>query len=318
MTMAAKSPDTYDASKITVLEGLEPVRLRPGMYIGSTGPSGMHHLVYEVVDNSIDEVLAGHAKSVDVTIHPDDSVTVQDDGRGIPVDAKNDVKDPKLKGKSALEIVMTVLHAGGKFDKQNYKVSGGLHGVGISVTNALSEWLEVEVYREGKRYIQKFQRGKPLAPVKMLGPTDEQGTKVTFKADSEIFEDTKFSFDTLSNRLRELAFLNPGTRITIVDERDDKEHTFHFEGGIVEFVKFLNAKKTLLHPDPIYLKKEKDGTMVEVALQYNDKDNETIFSFVNNINTPEGGTHLAGFRSALTRVINEYIRKKDHAERTQP
>ena len=267
--MAAKTAD-YDASKITVLEGLDPVRQRPGMYIGSTGPMGMHHLVYEVVDNSIDEVLAGFAKNVDVTIHADNSITILDDGRGIPVDPKNDVDNPKLKGKSALEIVMTVLHAGGKFDKDTYKVSGGLHGVGVSVTNALSEWLEVEVYRNGKVYKQKYERGKPVAAVKQSGTTDDRGTKVTFKADSQIFGDIAFSFDTLSNRLRELAFLNPGTTITIIDERDDKEHTFFYEGGIIEFVRFLNGNKSVLHPEPIYFKKEKDGVLVEVAIQYND------------------------------------------------
>jgi len=308
--MAAKTAD-YDASKITVLEGLEPVRQRPGMYIGSTGATGMHHLVYEVVDNSIDEVLAGHAKNVDVTIHADNSVTILDDGRGIPVDPKNDVDNPKLKGKSALEIVMTVLHAGGKFDKDTYKVSGGLHGVGVSVTNALSEWLEVEVYRNGKIYTQKYERGKPLFAVKQKGTTEDRGTKVTFKADPQIFGDIVFSFDTLSNRLRELAFLNPGTTITIIDERDDKEHTFFYEGGIIEFVRFLNGNKSVLHPEPIYFKKEKDGVLVEVAIQYNDGYNEQVFSFVNNINTIEGGTHVTGFRSALTRVINDYVKKKE-------
>jgi len=309
--MAAKTAD-YDASKITVLEGLEPVRQRPGMYIGSTGPTGLHHLVYEVVDNSIDEVLAGFAKNIDVTIHADESITVQDDGRGIPVDPKNDVENPKLKGKSALEIVMTVLHAGGKFDKNSYKVSGGLHGVGVSVTNALSEWLEVEVYRNSKLYTQTYERGKPKAPVKQKGTTDEQGTKVSFRPDPQIFkEGVSFSFDTLSNRLRELAFLNPGTTITIIDERDDKEHTFFYEGGIIEFVKFLNGNKSVLHPAPIYFKKEKEGVVVEAAVQYNDSYNENVFSFVNNINTIEGGTHLTGFRSALTRVINDYVKKKE-------
>jgi len=309
--MAAKTAD-YDASKITVLEGLEPVRQRPGMYIGTTGPAGLHHLVYEVVDNSIDEVLAGFAKNIDVTIHADESITIVDDGRGIPVDPKNDVENPKLKGKSALEIVMTVLHAGGKFDKNTYKVSGGLHGVGVSVTNALSEWLEVEVYRNGKLYTQTYERGKPKAPVKQKGTTDEQGTKVSFKPDPQIFkEGVSFSFDTLSNRLRELAFLNPGTTITIIDERDDKEHTFIYEGGIIEFVKFLNGNKSVLHPEPIYFKKEKEGVVVEVAVQYNDGYNEQIFSFVNNINTHEGGTHVTGFRSALTRVINDYVKKKE-------
>jgi DNA gyrase subunit B len=308
--MAPKTAD-YDASKITVLEGLEPVRQRPGMYIGSTSSTGLHHLVYEVVDNSIDEVLAGFAKNVDVTIHTDGSITIQDDGRGIPVDPKNDVENPKLKGKSALEIVMTVLHAGGKFDKDTYKVSGGLHGVGVSVTNALSEWLEVEVYRNGKVYTQTYERGKPKASVKQKGTTEEQGTKVSFLPDSQIFPDIKFSFDTLSNRLRELAFLNPGTTITIEDERDDKEHTFFYEGGIIEFVKFLNGNKSTLHPEPIYFKKEKENVIVEAAVQYNDSYNEQVFSFVNNISTIEGGTHVTGFRSALTRVINDYVKKKE-------
>src|ERR1017187_9159758 len=308
--MAAKTAE-YDASKITVLEGLEPVRQRPGMYIGTTGPAGLHHLVYEVVDNSIDEVLAGFAKNVDDPIHADQSITIVDDGRGIPVDPKNDVENPKLKGKSALEIVMTVLHAGGKFDKDTYKVSGGLHGVGVSVTNALSEWLEVEGYRNGKIYTQKYERGKPLFAIKQKGTTEDRGTKVTFKADPQIFGDIVFSFDTLSNRLRELAFLNPGTTITIIDERDDKEHTFYYEGGIIEFVRFLNGNKSVLHPDPIYFKKEKDRVLVEVAIQYNDGYNEQVFSFVNNITTPEGGTHVSGFRSALTRVINDYVKKKE-------
>jgi DNA gyrase subunit B len=303
--------ETYDSSKITVLEGLEAVRQRPSMYIGSTGPSGLHHLVYEVVDNSIDEVLAGYAKSVDVTIHPDNSVTVLDDGRGIPVDPMKDVKDPKLKNKPALEVVMTVLHAGGKFDKKSYNYSGGLHGVGISVVNALSEWLEVEVYRDGKIYVQRYQRGIPAGTVTVKGKTDDHGTKVSFKPDPKIFTEAQYSFDTLSNRLRELAFLNQGTRITLIDEREDKEHTFHYEGGIISFVKFLNANKSVLYPEPIYFKKEREGVYVEVAIQYNDSYNEQLFSFVNNINTIHGGTHLTGFRSALTRVLNDYLRKND-------
>jgi DNA gyrase subunit B len=302
---------SYGASEIQVLEGLEAVRQRPGMYIGSTGPAGLHHLVYEVVDNSIDEVLAGHATSVDVTIHPDNSVTVLDDGRGIPVDPMKDVKDPKLKGKSALEVVLTVLHAGGKFDKKAYKYSGGLHGVGVSVVNALSDILEVEVKREGKVHVQKYERGVPTGPVRVTGKTDDHGTKVTFHPDEKIFADAKYSFDTLSNRLRELAFLNQGTRITLIDERDDKEHTFHYEGGIVSFVKYLNANKTVLFPEPIFFRKEKDGILAEVAVQYNDSYNEQVFSFVNNINTIHGGTHLAGFRSALTRVLNDYVKKND-------
>ena len=302
---------SYDSSSIQVLEGLEAVRHRPAMYIGSTGPTGLHHLVYEAVDNSIDEVLAGEAKSVDVTIHEDNSVTVLDDGRGIPVAPKNDVSDPKLKGKSALEIVMTVLHAGGKFEQNAYKYSGGLHGVGISCVNALSDWMKVEVYRDGKTHAQSYKRGKPDQDVKATGKSDERGTRVTFHPDPEIFGDIKYSFDTLSARLRELAFLNPGARITILDERDDKQHTFHYEGGINEFVKFMNAHKNPLHAEPIALKKERDDVLVEVAVQYNDSYNEQIYSFVNNINTKDGGTHLSGFRSAITRVMNDYIKKHD-------
>ncbi len=301
----------YDASKITVLEGLEAVRKRPAMYIGSTGAPGLHHLVYEAVDNSIDEVLAGYAKSVEVIIHGDGSLSVEDDGRGIPVDVKKDEKDPKLKGKTALEIIMTTLHAGGKFEKSAYKVSGGLHGVGITCVNALSTWFKAEVYRDGKIYAQDYKIGKPQGPVEVIGKTDKRGTKVTFLPDETIFSTIKFSFDTLSNRLRELAFLNAGVHIKIVDERDDKQHTFHYEGGINEFVKYLNAHKKALHPTPIYVTKEKDDVIVEVAIQYNDSYAEQVYTFVNNINTVEGGTHLAGFRSALTRVINDYIKKRD-------
>ncbi|MBK8871060.1 MAG: DNA gyrase subunit B [Elusimicrobia bacterium] len=302
---------TYDSSSIQVLEGLEAVRHRPAMYIGSTGPTGLHHLVYEAVDNSIDEVLAGHAKAVDIVIHEDNSITVLDDGRGIPVEPKHDVSDPKLKGKSALEIVMTVLHAGGKFEQNAYKYSGGLHGVGISCVNALSDWMKVEVYRDGKVYGQSYKCGKPDHDVKMTGKTDERGTRVTFHPDRAIFGDITYSFDTLSARLRELAFLNPGARITLLDERDDKQHSFHYEGGLVEFVKFMNAHKNPLHPQPIFLKKERDGVLIEVAVQYNDSYNEQIYSFVNNINTKDGGTHLSGFRSAITRVMNDYIKKHD-------
>ena len=307
----AEQTQTYDASKIQVLEGLEAVRRRPAMYIGSTGQTGLHHLVYEVVDNSIDEVLAGFCKNIDVIIHPDNSVTVIDDGRGIPVDPIKDVKDPKLKGKPALEVVMTTLHAGGKFDRKAYRVSGGLHGVGVSVVNALSEWMEVEVYRDGKIYAQKYSRGKPVTLVEKKGNTDDTGTKVTFLPDSEIFKSINFSFDTLSNRLRELAFLNPGTKITIIDEREDKEHTFSYEGGISAFVKFLNANKDVLHPEPIYFSKTKDEISIDVAIQYNDGYSEQMFAFANNINTVEGGTHLTGFRSALTRVINDYVKKNE-------
>ncbi|MDR3256504.1 MAG: DNA topoisomerase (ATP-hydrolyzing) subunit B [Endomicrobium sp.] len=300
--------DSYDASNIQILEGLEAVRKRPAMYIGSTGNQGLHHLVYEVVDNSIDEALAGYCKNIDVTIHIDNSITVLDDGRGIPVDPH---PDPKFKGVSALEIVLTKLHAGGKFDKNSYKVSGGLHGVGVSCVNALSDSLEVEVYRDGKIYKQSYSKGKPLGAVKEVGTTDEIGTKVTFHPDPEIFSMITYSFDTLTNRLRELAFLNAGTHIRIADEREDKEHIFDYDGGIKTFVQYLNTNKNVINKEPIYFIKEKEGVSVEVAMQYNDSYNEHIFTFVNNINTIEGGTHLSGFRSALTRSVNEYIKKNE-------
>ncbi|MBI4386888.1 MAG: DNA topoisomerase (ATP-hydrolyzing) subunit B [Elusimicrobia bacterium] len=303
--------DRYDASKIQVLEGLEAVRKRPAMYIGSTGPSGLHHLVYEAVDNSVDEILAGRCSAVDVILHPGNSCTVLDNGSGIPIDPMRDVKDPKLKGRSALEVVMTVLHAGGKFDRRAYKVSGGLHGVGISVVNALSEWVEVEVYREGKAWYQAYDRGKPRAAVTAKAKSDEHGTKVTFKPDPDIFNGHQFSYDVLSNRLRELAFLNAGARISITDEREDKKHTFHYEGGISQFVKFLNANKKTLYPEPIAFEKTREEVVVDFAIHYNEEYSENVYSFVNNINTPEGGTHLAGFRSALTRAINDYIKKFD-------
>ncbi|MDR2395748.1 MAG: DNA topoisomerase (ATP-hydrolyzing) subunit B [Endomicrobium sp.] len=298
----------YDASNIQILEGLEAVRKRPAMYIGSTGEQGLHHLVYEVVDNSIDEALAGYCKNIEVTIHPDNSITVLDDGRGIPVDPH---PDPKYKGISALEIVLTKLHAGGKFDKDTYKVSGGLHGVGVSCVNALSDSLEVEVYRNGKKYQQKYSRGKALGPVEEIGVTGQRGTKVTFHPDAEIFSVTTYSFDILTNRLRELAFLNAGTHIRIVDERDDKEHIFDYDGGIKTFVQYLNTNKNVINKEPIYFAKEKENVVVEVAMQYNDSYNEHVFTFVNNINTIEGGTHLSGFRSALTRSVNEYIKKNE-------
>jgi len=298
----------YNASNIQILEGLEAVRKRPAMYIGSTGSQGLHHLVYEVVDNSIDEVLAGYCKSIDVIIHNDNSVTVLDDGRGIPVDPH---PDPKFKGVSALEIVLTKLHAGGKFDKNSYKVSGGLHGVGVSCVNALSDSLEVEVYRNGKIYKQSYSKGKPLEAVKEIGRTGERGTKIKFHPDPEIFSAIAYSFDTLTNRLRELAFLNAGAHIRIADEREDKEHIFEYDGGIKTFVQYLNANKNVINKEPIYFSKAKDGVNMEVAMQYNDSYNEHIFTFVNNINTVEGGTHLSGFRSALTRSVNEYIRKNE-------
>ncbi|MDR0799938.1 MAG: DNA topoisomerase (ATP-hydrolyzing) subunit B [Endomicrobium sp.] len=300
--------DSYSASNIQILEGLEAVRKRPAMYIGSTGSQGLHHLVYEVVDNSIDEVLAGYCKNIDVTIHSDNSITVLDDGRGIPVDSH---PDPKFKGVSALEIVLTRLHAGGKFDKNSYKVSGGLHGVGVSCVNALSDLLEVEIYRDGKVYKQSYSKGKPLSRVEETGTTDEKGTKVTFHPDPEIFSVIAYSFDILTNRLRELAFLNAGTHIRIADERDDKEHIFDYDGGIKTFVQYLNTNKNVINKEPIYFMKEKDDVNVEVAMQYSDSYNEHIFTFVNNINTAEGGTHLSGFRSALTRSVNEYIKKNE-------
>ncbi|MCX7647080.1 MAG: DNA topoisomerase (ATP-hydrolyzing) subunit B, partial [Elusimicrobiales bacterium] len=305
------SKTNYDSSKIQVLEGLEAVRKRPAMYIGSTGIQGLHHLVYEVVDNSIDEIMAGGCNKIDVILKDDNVCSVSDNGRGIPVDQMKDVKDPKLKGKSALEVVLTVLHAGGKFDKEKggYKISGGLHGVGVSVVNALSEWLMVEVKRDGKIWTQEYERGKPKTEVKAIGTTNEHGTTVSFKPDEQIFGNNKFSFDTLSNRLRELAFLNPGVRINIIDEREDKKYTFFFEGGIKQFVKFLNTNKTVLHPEPIFISKQEGDYYLDLAIQYNNEYSENVYSFVNNIKTIEGGTHLSGFRSALTRVVNDYIKK---------
>jgi len=290
----------YTAKDIKVLGGLEGVRKRPAMYIGSTGKTGLHHLVYEVADNSIDEVLAGYCKNIEVVLHEDNSVTVVDDGRGIPVDIHPVEKKP------AVEVIMTTLHAGGKFDKKAYRVSGGLHGVGVSVVNALSEWLEVEVYRDGKIYHQRYERGKAVAPLKTKGKTTLHGTKVTFYPDSQIFSTTNFDFDILSKRLRELAFLNPGVTITITDEKNDKEHTFKYDGGLVSFVKFINEGKEILHQEPVYIKKEKGDVQVEVSLQYTTDYGEILLSFVNNINTIEGGTHVAGFKSALTRAFNDY------------
>jgi len=309
--MGTNEKTNYNASKIQVLEGLEAVRRRPAMYIGSTGVTGLHHLVYEVVDNSIDEILAGGCNKIDVVLKDDNVCSVSDNGRGIPVDPMKDVKDPKLKNKSALEVVLTVLHAGGKFDTGGYKISGGLHGVGVSVVNALSEWLEVEVRRDGKVWFQAFDRGKPRDAVKTIGQTQDHGTTVTFKTDAQVFTEGIFSFDVLSNRLRELAFLNPGARINIIDEREDKKHTFYFEGGIKQFAKFLNTNKTVLHAEPIYIDKTEGDSMLELAIQYNRDYSENVFSFVNNIKTTEGGTHVSGFRSALTRVINDYIKKYD-------
>ena len=297
--------EKYDASYIQVLEGLTAVRKRPAMYIGDTGLDGLHHLVYEAVDNSIDEALVGFCCNIDVIIHKNNSVTVDDDGRGIPVGLI------EKYDKSALEVVMTMLHAGGKFDDKGYKISGGLHGVGISVVNALSEWLEVEARREGKICHQRYERGAPVSELKVIGEAKNSGTKITFKPDKQIFETIDFSFDNLSNRLRELAFLNRGITISIVDERSGKRNIFQYDGGIVSFVQHLNENKNVLHKEPIYFEKTRGKKQLEVAMQYNDGYMENIFSFVNNINTHEGGTHLSGFKSALTKTLNDYARKND-------
>ena len=298
------SPDTrdvdYDGSKIRVLEGLAAVRKRPGMYIGDTTTRGLHHLVYEVVDNSIDEAMAGFCSSIEVVIHEDNSITVEDNGRGIPVDIH------PTEGKPTLEVVLTKLHAGGKFDNDAYKVSGGLHGVGVSVVNALSASLVVEVYRGGQIYRQAFERGDTVSALEILGETKRRGTKVHFLPDSTIFEHNDFSFDTLANRMRELSFLNRGIRILLRDERSGEEKEFHFEGGIVSFIEHLNRNRTPLHPDVIYFDGKREGIELEVAMQYNDGFTESIYSFANNINTIEGGTHLFGFRAALTRSLNAY------------
>lgn len=295
--------NTYDESYIQVLEGLAAVRKRPSMYIGDTGLDGLHRLMYEVIDNSIDEALAGFCCNIEVVIHKDNSATVDDDGRGIPVGLV------ERYDKSAVEVVMTMLHSGGKFDNKSYKISGGLHGVGISVVNALSEWLEVEARRDGKTYYQRYDRGSPVAELKVIGEAKNSGTKVTFKPDKQIFEITDFSFEKLSTRLRELAFLNKGVKISIVDERSGKSNLFQYEGGIVSFVQHLNENKNVLHEVPIYFEKTRDGTQLEVAMQYNDGYMENIFSFVNNINTHEGGTHLSGFKSAMTKTLNDYAKK---------
>jgi DNA gyrase subunit B len=298
----AKAKTEYGADSITVLEGRDAVRKRPAMYIGSTGEIGLHHLVYEVVDNSVDEALAGYCDTIEVAIHMDDSITVVDNGRGIPVDIH------KQEGRSAAEVVMTILHAGGKFDSNSYKVSGGLHGVGVSCVNFLSEWLKLEIWRDGKTYEQEYRAGIPVAPLKQTGTTTKRGTKVTFKPDMEIFEPTLYSFDKLSERLREKAFLNKGIRIFIKDEREEEEksHEFYYKGGIAEFVKHLNKNRSSLHDEPLYFEQSADDITIEVALQYNDGYDEKVYTFANNINTVDGGTHLAGFRGALTRTINAY------------
>ncbi len=305
---------SYSANNITVLKGLEAVRKRPGMYIGSTGPDGLHHLVYEVVDNCIDEAMAGHCDRILVVLEKNDIVRVEDNGRGIPVDVHPG------EGVSALELVLTRLHAGGKFDKGSYKVSGGLHGVGVSVVNALSVWMEAYVCRDGFEHYFKCEKGDPSAPVKQLGQSDKQGTTIRWFADDTIFtETTTYNFDVLANRLRELAFLNSGISIVLRDERlsTPKELTFSFEGGIKQFVSYLNENKTVLHPEPVYISGERDDIIVECALQYNDSFSEIMYSFVNDINTREGGTHLVGFKSALTRVLNEFLKNSKLAKKME-
>jgi DNA gyrase subunit B len=304
----------YDATSIQVLEGLDAVRKRPAMYIGDIGTRGLHHLVYEVVDNSVDEALAGFCTEIDVAIETDGSVTVSDNGRGIPVDMHATAKRP------ALEVVMTTLHAGGKFDNETYKVSGGLHGVGVSVVNALSEWCDVEVLKNGRIYRQRYEHGKPVADMTVEdAPRGRKGTGTTtrFKPDGKIFQDTEYHYDTLAGRLRELAFLNSGLMIRLHDRRADKSHEYVYKGGIVEFVKYLNQNKDTLHSKPVFFARERDRTSVEVALQYNDSYQEAVFSYVNNINTIEGGSHLIGFRSALTRTLSNYAEKEGMTQRAK-
>jgi DNA gyrase subunit B len=299
----AKPGSDYTADSIQVLEGLEAVRKRPGMYIGSTDVRGLHHLVWEVVANSIDEAMAGQASNIEVTIEADGTVEVQDDGRGIPVGKHR-------TGKDAMEVIHTVLHAGGKFGGGGYKVSGGLHGVGISVVNALSEWLAVESARDGGVFMQQYERGKPMGPVKKIGPQgDRRGTKTRFRADPQRFESTEFSFDTISQYLRESAYLTKGVWITFVDKRADRERSFYFEGGLQSFVRHLNRNKEALHSQPIYVERREGGTLVEVAIQYNDSYTENVLAFANNINTVDGGTHVTGFRAALTSSLNDWARK---------
>lgn len=306
--MTDKIKHAYGAEQIQVLEGLDPVRKRPGMYIGSTGAKGLHHLVYEIVDNSIDEALAGHCKNIEVVIGKENTICVKDDGRGMPVDIH-----PKT-GKPAVEVIHTVLHAGGKFGGGSYKVSGGLHGVGASVVNALSEWMEVEVKRDGKIYYQRYERGYTVTELEIIGKSKETGSKTVFLPDKNIFEETSFKLETIEHKLREMAFLNKGIKIVLIDEREDEtqKYIFHYEGGIIEFVKHLNKNKDPIHSTIIYFEAGKDSSKVEVAMQYTDTYTENVFSFANNINTQEGGTHLIGFKSALTRVINDYARKNGY------
>ena len=306
----------YGADQIQILEGLEAVRKRPGMYIGSTSSRGLHHLVYEIVDNAVDEALAGYCTEIQVMINPDNSITVVDNGRGIPVGINHKAGIP------AVEVVFTILHAGGKFGGGGYKVSGGLHGVGASVVNALSEWLEVTIYREGREYKQRYERGHTMYPLKEIGAcaSDQTGTTVTFLPDKEIFEETVYDYDILKQRLREMAFLTKGLKIVLRDTREDseKENTFHYEGGIREFVSYLNKSKEALYPEIIYCEGEKDGVAVEVAMQHNDSYTENSYGFVNNINTPEGGTHIVGFRNALTKTFNDYARKNKLLKDNEP
>jgi DNA gyrase subunit B len=311
-TVQTLGASDYTADKIQKLEGVEAVRKRPAMYIGDTGERGLHHLVYEVVDNSIDEALAGFCKHIDVVIHVDNSITVVDDGRGIPVDMHKTEKKP------AIEVVLTLLHAGGKFDKKSYTVSGGLHGVGVTCVNALSEWLEAEVKRDGKVHHMRFKRGKTASRLEVIGKAKGTGTKITFKADSQIFPVIEYKYDILANRLRELAFLNRGIEITLKDERSKREDLFKFNGGIEEFIKHINRAKEPLHPKVIYVSKDRDGIAAEVALQYNEGYNESVYSYANNINTIEGGTHLSGFRSALTKAINQYAKSNDLLKEKDP
>ena len=306
----------YTADQIQILEGLEAVRKRPGMYIGSTSARGLHHLVYEIVDNSVDEALSGFCKNIEVSILPGNIIRVRDDGRGIPVDIN------KKSGLPAVEVVFTILHAGGKFGGGGYKVSGGLHGVGASVVNALSEWLEVKVYRDGKIYFQRYERGKTVKPLEVIGTCreEETGTEVCFLPDDTIFEELVFDYDTLKTRLRETAFLTKGLRIVLTDERGEekKSKTFHYEGGIKEFVQYLNRSKTPLYSDIIYCEGEVNGVLVEVAIQHNDSYIENTYGFVNNINTPEGGTHIVGFRNAITKTFNDYGRKNKLLKDSEP